>query len=127
MAAKLNNNFLLAQLRNFKCAVLQNSMRTLSAVLSCMLCYQLLHTVGGNRVGKYLSSKSHSHSQERQKSATFYSSLQSACAFVFPAPVNHLQSPKFIAGPHLHSEQLNDFESSPKRMPVLYIYIYIYI
>lgn len=30
MAAKPNKNFLLAQLRKFKCAVLQNSMRTLS-------------------------------------------------------------------------------------------------
>lgn len=96
------------------CSVVKQHEDTLpSAVLSCMLYYQ---------VGKYLSSKSHSCSLERQESATFYSPLESGCAFVFLAAVNHLQSPKYIAGPLLDSEQLNDFESSPKRMPALYIY-----
>ena len=42
-AAKPNNHFLLAQLRNFKCAVLQNSMRTLSLLplLSSLACINI--------------------------------------------------------------------------------------
>lgn len=49
----------------------------------------------------------------------FFSPLQSGHPFVFSAAVNNLQSPTFVLGPVLESGQLNDFESSPKRMPTL--------
>lgn len=85
MAARLNNHFLLAQLRNLKRAVVakpcEDTLPPTSAVLPCMHQRHLLHTLGSNEVGKHLGSKSHSDSLARQASATFYSSLQSACAF----------------------------------------------
>lgn len=94
MAARLNNHFLLAQLRNLKRAFVakgcEDTLPPASAVLSCVHQCHLLHTLGSNKVGKHLSRKSHSDSLERQASATFYSSLQSACAFAYPAAANNL-------------------------------------
>lgn len=92
MVARLNNHFLLAQLRNLKRAVVakgcEDTLSPASAVLSCVHQGHLLHTLGSNKVGKHLTSKSHSDSLERLASATFYSSPQSACSFACPVAAN---------------------------------------
>lgn len=89
MAARLNNHFLLAQLRNLKRAVVakecEDTLPPASAVLSCMHQCHLLHTLGSNKFGKHLSSKSHADSLERQASATFYSSPAVSLCLCIPS------------------------------------------